>query len=120
MIRVLENLPDAVLGVEASGKVTDDDYEQVLVPALQEHLETHSGLRVVYVLGEGFEGWTAGAMWDDARLGIRHRDAWVKIAVVADNEWIRRTITAFGWMVPGDIRLFSLAERDAAIAWAAA
>ena len=36
MIRILEDLPKNVLGVEASGKVTDDDYEQVLIPALRE------------------------------------------------------------------------------------
>ena len=26
----------------------------------------------------------------------------------------------FGWMIPGDFKLFPLADRDAAVAWAAA
>jgi hypothetical protein len=120
MIRVLEGLPDGVLGVEATGKVTDDDYEQVLIPAVQGRLQADGKLRVVYVLGEGFEGWTGGAMWDDAKLGIRNFGAWEKIAVVTDNDWIRNTIKAFGWMVPGDVRLFGPGERDDAVAWAAA
>ena len=43
MIRVLDGLPDNVLGVEASGKVTDDDYERVLVPAVRERLDARAG-----------------------------------------------------------------------------
>jgi hypothetical protein len=29
-------------------------------------------------------------------------------------------ITMFGWMTPGEVRHFPLAQRDEAIAWAAA
>src|SRR5689334_19581678 len=35
MIRVLDGLPAGVLGFEASGKLTADDYTQVLAPALE-------------------------------------------------------------------------------------
>ena len=35
MIRVIDGLPDGVLGFEASGKLTADDYTRVLAPALE-------------------------------------------------------------------------------------
>ncbi|HEX5860425.1 MAG TPA: hypothetical protein VFY58_01195 [Nocardioides sp.] len=38
MIKLVEHLPPGTVGVEASGRVTDDDYREVLVAALQEAL----------------------------------------------------------------------------------
>jgi hypothetical protein len=119
MIRVLEGLPENVLGVEAVGKVTDDDYESVLVPAIRERREAQGKIRLVYVLGEEFDGWTLGALWDDAKVGLGDTPAWERIAVVSDKDWLRHTLKAFGWMVPGEVRVFGEDELDAAADWAA-
>lgn len=119
MIRVLEGLPENVLGVEASGKVTDDDYERVLIPAVRKRVDAAGKIRFIYVLGERFDGWTMGAMWDDAKLGVSELKAWEKVAVVSDEEWLKHMFKAFGWMIPGEVRVFDLDELDAAKAWAA-
>lgn len=119
MIRVLEGLPGNVLGVEASGKVTDDDYERVLVPAIRERLDTSDKIRFVYVLGDEFEGWSMGAMWEDAKLGVGKLTAWEKVAVVTDKDLVKHMVKAFGWMVPGEVRVFDLGELGAAKEWAA-
>jgi hypothetical protein len=42
------------------------------------------------------------------------------IALVTDIEWMGHMTTLFGWMTPGEVRHFPLAQRDDAIAWAAA
>lgn len=118
MIRVLEGLPENVLGVEAFGKVTDQDYENVLEPAIREKLATHSKIRYVYVLGEEFDGWTLGAMWEDAKLGGGELHRWEKIAVVTDTDWIRHAVKGFGWMIPGEVKVFPVAELESATAWA--
>jgi hypothetical protein len=119
MIRLLEGLPENVLGVEAIGKVTDDDYEHVLVPAMRAHREAHGKIRLVYVLGEEFDGWTMGAMWDDARLGLGEVRSWERIAVVTDKDWLHQMVKALGWMVPGEVRSFGVDELDDAKDWAA-
>jgi hypothetical protein len=38
---------------------------------------------------------------------------------VTDVEWMRHATSLFGWMTPGDLKTFTIAERDAAVAWAA-
>ena len=119
VIRILEDLPKNVLGVEASAKVTDDDYERVLVPALRERIEADGKIRFIYVLGDEFDGWTPGAMWEDAKLGIGELKAWEKVAVVTDNDWVQHMVKAFGWMIPGDVRLFDLGDLEKAKVWAA-
>jgi hypothetical protein len=119
MIRVLEGLPANVVGVEASGTVTDEDYEDVLVPAVHARLEANEKVRFLYVLGEDFDGWSLGALWEDAKLGGRELKAWEKVAVVTDKEWLTHMVKAFGWMIPGDVRVFELSALDDAKAWVA-
>ena len=119
MIKVMEGLPDNVLGVEASGKVNDDDYEQVLIPALRKQRDAHTKIRFIYVLGDDFDGWSMGAVWEDAKLGLKDPRAWEKVAIVSDKDWLKRAFQALGWMFPGEVRVFDLAELGAAKAWAA-
>jgi hypothetical protein len=119
MIRVLEDVPANVVAVEASGTVTEDDYESVLVPAVEARTKANEKVRFLYVLGEDFDGWTFGALWEDARLGTREFRAWDKVAVVTDKDWLKHMVNAFGWMIPGEVRVFGLAALDDAKAWVA-
>jgi SpoIIAA-like len=38
---------------------------------------------------------------------------------VTDIDWMRHLTELFGWMTPGEVKVFPLAQRGAAIAWAA-
>ena len=117
-IERIEGLPDAVVGLEAVGEVTAHDYERVANPAVEHARAAHEKIRLIHVLGERLEGHTAGALWDDAKLGVTHVRSFERIAVVTDLERIRALATGAAWSVPGEIRLFSNAERTEAIDWA--
>jgi hypothetical protein len=62
-----------------------------------------------------------GALWADTKLGfdlgIRHRDAWVRSAIVTDIHWMARATRLFAWMIPGEVRVFPLAELEQAKIW---
>lgn len=117
MLEELNDLPGGVIGFEAVGEIQADDYADVLVPALE---AVDGPLRLVYVLGDRFSGYRAGAAWQDAKLGLHHHGRWERVAIVTDADWIRHVAGLMGWMVPGKFEVFPLAERDAAIAWVAA
>ena len=53
-------------------------------------------------------------------MGMEHFAHWKRIALVTDLDWMIHLTQLFGWMTPGEMKRFPLAERDAAIAWAAA
>src|SRR5262245_1178854 len=118
MIEPLTGLPEGVIGFEAVGEVHSSDYTDVLVPAIEQAAKD-GDIRLVYVFGERFGGYSAGATWQDAKVGMHHVHAWKRVALVTDLDWLRHLVSVFGWMVPGDLHHFPLAERDAAIAWAA-
>ena len=67
-----------------------------------------------------FEGLTPGAIWQDLKIGVEHWRKCKRIALVTDVDWMRHGVDWFGWMTPGEVKHFQLADRAAAIAWAAA
>lgn len=72
MLKLISDLPDYVLGVAAHGEVTGEDYESTLVPAIEKITASHRRLRLLYVLGSDFKGYTGAAAWEDAKVGMRH------------------------------------------------
>lgn len=117
MIKELREMPPGVIGFEAAGKLKAEDYRDVVLPAL-EQAAASGEVRFVIVMND-FDGMTGGALWQDLKLGVEHLRAWKRIALVTDIGWMHHLTDLFGWMTPGDTRTFPIAERDAAIAWAA-
>ena len=66
-----------------------------------------------------FDGLTPGCSRQDLRMGVEHWGKWKRIALVTDVEWMRHRVDWFGWLTPGDVKHFPIAEREATIAWAA-
>jgi hypothetical protein len=120
MIELIPGLPDNVLGIEAKGEVTGEDYEQVVIPAVHEHRERSGKVRLLYVLGAEFDGFTAAALWDDAKVGMEHPFSWERIAAVTDDDAYRRLFKGVGFLMPAKVKVFDLAQLDDAKAWVAA
>jgi hypothetical protein len=116
-MQLIDDLPDHVVGVRAIGEVEDDDYDDVLEPAIEDHLSRHDKIRLLYVLGSEFTGYDAEAMWDDTKLGLKTFNSYERMGIVTDATWVRRSVKAFGWLIPGEVRLFHVDELDAARAW---
>jgi hypothetical protein len=117
MIRVLSDVPEGVLGFEASGKLTADDYRTVLEPAIAASSEAGSKVRILLVFPEAFGGMESGAVWHDLKMGVHDWSSWEKIALVTDQEWMRNGLRMFAWAVPGEARAFTMSARDEALAW---
>jgi hypothetical protein len=119
MIRLLSDMPVGVLGVEAVDDVEREDYENVLLPAVEATLAEHGKVRLVYVLGPGFDEYEGDAVWEDLKLGVRHPAGFERIAVVTDARWARPAMKVFSVLWPGKARAFALDELEAAKHWAA-
>ena len=117
MIEKIPGLPANVLGFTAKGVVTAEDYETVIIPAVEEQFSHQKKLRLLYHIGEESAGFEAAAMWDDTKLGMKHITGWERIAIVTDIEWMRIAIKVFGFGIPGDIRVFYNNELASAVRW---
>jgi hypothetical protein len=120
MVEVIADMPPGTLGFRVSGRLTREDYINVLVPPLRQAVQAGERLRVLYAIGPELHMEHA-AIWEDLKLdvelGIKHRDAWERIAVVTDLVWLWRAFELFAWMVPGEMRLFRESEFEQAKTW---
>jgi hypothetical protein len=119
MIRILDDMPAGVLGLEALDDVEEEDYQNVLVPAVDAAIADHGKVRLVYVLGPEFDEYEEEAVWEELKLGVRHPASFERIAIVTDARWASRAIKVFSVLWPGQARAFPLAELEAAKGWAA-
>jgi hypothetical protein len=117
MINKISHLPDNVLGFTAKGTVTANDYESVIIPAVEALFSRYRKVRFLYHLGEDFSGFEAAAVWDDTKLGLKHLTGWERVAVVSDVDWIRGAIRVFGLAIPGLVRVFHNRELTEATRW---
>jgi SpoIIAA-like len=88
MIELIQGLPEGVVGIEAVGKVTSDDYAAV-TPAIGVALASRDKIRLIHVLGARFSGYTAGGIWEDGKLALSHPLSFERIAVVTDHGGVR-------------------------------
>lgn len=117
MIEQISGLPAGTLGFKMSGKVTGDDYDSVLTPAVDKAVEEFDRIRFLAQIGPDFEGYNLDAAWDDARLGLRHWRGFERVAVATDVGWMRTMIKAMGFMMPCPVQLFEVDEVDDAKRW---
>lgn len=122
MIEVLAGMPEGVTGIRVSGRVSGSDLRN-FEPTMRELMDGRE-IRFVEVIAPDYEGFGPGGMSEDLKLGfgvvLKHYSAFKRIAIVTDKEWVRHTLHALAWMVPGDVALFGLDEFDRALEWAAA
>jgi hypothetical protein len=119
MIKLLSGMPAGVLGLEAVDDVEEEDYRNVVVPAVEAALAEHGKVRLVYVLGPEFDEYEEDAVWEDLKLGARHPASFERMAIVTDARWAGPAIKILSVLWPGRARAFPLTELEPAKRWAA-
>jgi hypothetical protein len=122
VIERIGEMPAGTIGLRASGKLSRDDYRDVLEPALREAIDTGE-LRLLFVLTD-FDGLEAAAVPEDLKTGLSawfgHHSAWKRFALVTNVEWVAKAMHLFAWMTPGDVMVSDLDQLEEAKSWIAA
>ncbi|UJA20811.1 STAS/SEC14 domain-containing protein [Thermoleophilia bacterium SCSIO 60948] len=124
MIEVIDGMPPGTMGFRCEdGDVRPIDLRNVMMPSIRRVVRARERLRILVVAGDGFEGVDRAAIWERAKhawdLGDRDFDLLDRLAVATDVPWIRRGVGSFGWMAPGEVRVFELGEVTRAQRWVA-
>ncbi len=117
MVESIPDLPGNVLGFTAKRTLTANDYESIIIPAVEAMFARQGKVRLLYHLGEDFAGIEAAAAWDDAKLGLKHFTGWERLALVSDVDWIRWGVKIFGLAMPAHVRVFHNSELAEAKRW---
>jgi hypothetical protein len=122
VIERLEGMAGGTIGFRVTGRVTREEFLDVLEPPLRAAVEAGE-VRMVFALGPGFEGLDLGALAEDTKaalsLGFGHVHAWKRLALVTDVDWVARAWHMFAWMTPAEVGVYPLDRLDDAKAWVA-
>ncbi|MGR3805453.1 SpoIIAA family protein [Marinibacterium profundimaris] len=110
-------IPDTnLLEITLSGAVTREDYEKVLIPAIDGALENSDSLRALVRIEQGTD-YTVGALSDDAWMGLKHWRGFERIAVVGRDGWIGKALKGVSILMPCPVMLFDAGQEDDARRW---
>ena len=117
MIQQLEQVPANMVGFRATGEVTKEDFEQVVIPAVERSIEKTGVLNYMLVLDTSVKEFNVGAWLQDAFMGIKHLTKWNRAAIVSDSKGIKTFTDIFSKLMPGEFRGFDHADMQTAIDW---
>lgn len=114
-IKINEKKGGTVLEVQVSGKLVHADYEY-FVPKFEEMVKQHGKLRVMVEMVD-FHGWTAGSLWDDMKLNLKHFSNVERLVIVGDMEWEKQMSLFCRPFTTAEVRFFDHTKTDEARAW---
>src|SRR4051812_25682046 len=85
MVMLINQCAENVLEIQASGKLTHADYQE-LVPKLEDMIQHEGKVRVLFDM-ENCRGWKLAAAWDDFKFGLKHGSDVERCAVVGRKKW---------------------------------
>ena len=117
MIEVKLGNRENMLEVRFRAPVTDEDYEKVLIPAIDDAIARANGVRLLARIDASYSDFTIGALWDDTKLGMSRWSGFERIAVVAKSKSMGRVFRTFSVFMPCPVAVFDWGQEDEARLW---
>jgi hypothetical protein len=118
MITIRPETITNTLVVEASDKLTGKDYEDTFIPKLNQLIQQYKKIRVVIYFTDSFDGVELGAMWEDAKFALKHKNDFKRMAIVGGPQWMTWMIKFDSHFLPGEFKVFNATALQEAISWA--
>ena len=100
MIEELKDTPNTMVGFRATGDITKEDFDHVVLPAVAELVKRTDKLNYLLVLDTAIKNFTIGVWLKDAMLGLNNLGKWNRGAIVTDSEGINAFTGLFSQVVP--------------------
>jgi hypothetical protein len=117
MVQIMPESAGKIIGLRATGKLTDQDYQEILILSLEALINQHGNIRLLCFMDEEFAGLAAGALWDDAKFFLPHKDDFEKMAIVGGPKWIELSMKLFAPLMKGDVKTFASDQLTQAWEW---
>ena len=117
MIHYIPNIPSNMVGFKAINAITEQDFDEIVIPKVKELVEKTGKLNYMLVLETSITNFTFGAWFKDALMGIKHLTKWNRAAIVTDVNGIRIFTDIFSVLMPGEFKGFEHKDLEKAIDW---
>jgi len=114
-LAIKRNKKRVFIEIAMIGKLTHEDYK-IFVPMIDKALKGAKGLEAdILVDMRKFKGWKILAAWDDFKFGVKHRNAFDRMAIVGDKKWEEQSTAMMSHLMKGKAKFFK--NRERALAW---
>lgn len=117
MITILNDAPENVAAFNATGEVTKEDFENLVIPYVKNKVEQFDELNYLLYLDTDLSNFTMGAWLQDALLGIKNITKWNRAAIVTDEEGVQNFTEIFSVLMPGEFKSFPKENLYNALYW---
>lgn len=110
-------MPSNVIGFKALWRVTEKDFEEVLIPSVKDHVQKTGKLNCLIVLNNSIRHFKISAL-----KGIKHlmkwKSKWHRVAIVSESKGSKMLINFLSFLIAGEFKVFSHTQLSEAIEWA--
>ncbi|MFL9833442.1 SpoIIAA family protein [Chryseobacterium terrae] len=117
MITILNDAPENVAAFNATGEITREDFEKLVIPHVKCKVEKFEELNYLLYLNTDLDNFTMGAWIQDALLGIKNITKWNRAAIVTDKEGVQNFTDIFSVVMPGEFKSFPKENLYNALYW---
>lgn len=117
MIQVIKEAPGNVAAFRATGKVERKDYDDMVIPVIDELVRRQDSINFMLVLDTSLSNFTIGAIMRDLGVGIKHFTKWHKMAIVSESGAINTFTDFFSYIAPGEAKGFTHSQIGEAMDW---
>jgi hypothetical protein len=110
-----EAMQGRVIEISVSGKLTKEAYQE-FVPYTEEAIQKYGRIRIVFIT-LGFEGWDAGALWEDVKFDLKHFRDIERLAIVGETKWEKGMATFCRPFTTAIIKFFEHSDLEKAREW---
>lgn len=120
MMKEIQGLPSGVIGVEVQEKVSKADYEETLLPLLEQVYKKGERIRFVYRLAPDVKDFALPVGLGEFRLGWRLLRLFERCAIISDHEWVKNGTRLAAMLMPCPVQVFANTAYAQALSWVAA
>jgi hypothetical protein len=117
MIYQLIDLPPRMIGFKAAWEITRKDFEEVVIPCVQRHVEKMGQSNYMLVLNNSIHNYSFCSWFKDVLLSLKSISRWKRAAIVTDSKVLKFFMELVGTFIPGELKGFSHAEFKKAVNW---
>lgn len=119
MITLIPDVPENIAAFKASGEVTKDDFDNLVIPHVEALTNNFGELNYLFYIDTDLDNFSAGAWFQDAMLGLKNLIKWNRAAIVTDKKGVQYFTDVFSVVMPGEFKSFPKDDLQNAIFWCA-
>ena len=119
MITLIPDVPENVAAFKASGEITKEDFENLVIPHVKAKVNTFDELNYLFYIDTDLNQFTVGAWMKDILVGLKNLTKWNRAAIVTDKKFVQNFTDIFSVLMPGEFKSFPQDDVENALYWCA-